>query len=124
MWGTGRHEVKVAPQLEDAPPSISPETLLERLGFPRSEQHREVRPAAAPPSGGHNSNALLESVHSGAPGDLRTRHGGQTGQTSTVHCHTSNRHEAPYGEASALAGLQSYSMMCRSCITWRHRAHK
>lgn len=36
------HEVKVAPQLETEGPAITPEMLLERLGFPRSEQHREV----------------------------------------------------------------------------------
>lgn len=36
------HEVKVAPQLESEGAALPPELLLERLGFPRSEQYREV----------------------------------------------------------------------------------
>jgi len=36
--------VEVAPETaESAGPGLSPETLLERLGFPRSQQHKEVR---------------------------------------------------------------------------------
>ena len=38
-----RDMVEVAPQTEEAEGrGLSPETLLERLGFPRSQQHKEV----------------------------------------------------------------------------------
>ena len=36
--------MEVAPQTEESEVrGLSPETLLERLGFPRSQQHKEVR---------------------------------------------------------------------------------
>ena len=42
-----RDMVEVAPQTEEAEGrGLSPETLLERLGFPRSQQHKEVTHSA------------------------------------------------------------------------------